>query len=186
MANHREKDVAPARVISDHARQVIAEVDAEIRALTQGSAAAQAPAHSAACWDPLREPDGTFGDSAYALYVAMDCIAADVVTRRTVIGASGILRVLATGNASWSLLKATNGEIVAGGDISHAEVTSLSLGNGRASQVIVPTDLRGATALRDPALLAEYTAKALVVVLALVLAALGVLSVLAVVRVAVH
>ncbi len=186
MASRRELVVAPARVLNDHARLVVAEVDAGIAALTQGPDASAAPVHAAVRWERLRRDDGTPGAVTHVLYVKLDAIAADMVTRRSILGMSGLLRVLATGNASWSLLDASSAQIVAGSHVSHAGVMSFSLGNSKASHDDIPAQPSATARLKNPALLAEIAAKALVVILALVLAALGVLSVLAVIRVAVR
>jgi hypothetical protein len=174
------------------AKQVVADVDAGVGALLQAPPGGQAPLYTAALRERLSvsadadvtDPGGA-DTVTHVLYVTADCLAADAVTRRSLFGASGILRFLAAGNASWQLMDAATGTIVAGGQESPGSVMTYNLANGKAAYAVVPPDLdKAGKRLRDPFMIVEWAVKGLVIVLALVLAALGVLAVLAVIRVA--
>jgi hypothetical protein len=188
----REQLAGPAGVLRDYAKQVVADVDAGVGALLQAPPGGQAPLYTAALRERLSvsadadvtDPGGA-DTVTHVLYVTADCLAADAVTRRSLFGASGILRFLAAGNASWQLMDAATGTIVAGGQESPGSVMTYNLANGKAAYAVVPPDLdKAGKRLRDPFMIVEWAVKGLVIVLALVLAALGVLAVLAVIRVA--
>jgi hypothetical protein len=180
------KVAAPARAVRDYARQVIAEVDASTAALLQAPEGGQAPLYTAARLERLQSPGGATDRITHVLYVCLDGIAADVVTRNSLLGASGLLRFIAAGNASWSLLDTATGQVIAGGQERHGDVMAFSIESGEAHYSDTPDVPKAANPLTAPSRTAEYFAKALVVILAVVLAAFGVLSIIAVVRVALH
>lgn len=184
MAIAREQIVGPAQVLNEYAKVVLGELDADFAGLTGCPDGALAPIHAAARWERLRDDAGHSAPATHVLYVALDGISADIQTRRTLLGASGLLRVIAAGNASWALHSVAAGAVVAGGHVRQAEVMSYSLGSGAARRTEIAAPLPAGTLLKDPARVAEYAAKALVIILAVVLAAVGVASFLAVIRVA--
>jgi hypothetical protein len=67
------------------------------------------------------------------LHVNLDALAADTVTRRSILGTSGIMRFLSAGNASWLLMDTSTGTISGGGQENLADLVSLSLDDGAAS-----------------------------------------------------
>jgi hypothetical protein len=138
----------------------------------------------AACRERLTA-DGPNGIT-HVLYVSLDSVAADTVTRRSVLGASGILRFLAAGNGSWLLLDTEKGAVTAGSQQSHADVLSFSLVSGRATYSDGPSVPKASYPLTDPTALTERAAKILVVALAVLLAIAGVLSLIAVARIAIY
>lgn len=201
----REQVAGPAGVLRDYAKQVVADVDAGVSTLLQAPAGGQAPLYTAALRERLSvsatanvaPPGGADVNAAeggasgsadivtHVLYVTADCLAADAVTRRSLFGASGVLRFLAAGNASWQLMDAATGKIIAGGQESSGSVMTYNLSSGKAAYSVVPPDpSQPGKRLRDPSMIVEWAVKGLVIVLALVAAALGVLAVLAVIHVA--
>jgi len=204
-----------ARALADYARQVISDVDAATSALVQAPPGGQAPLYTAACRERLAGPgaagkhsavgndgavsqdsaagkdaaagtDGMKDGFSHVLYVSLDSIAADTVTRRSILGASGIMRFLAAGNGSWLLLDTEKGTITAGSQQSRADALSFSLVTGRAAYDDGPSVPKATTPLTDPMAVTERAAKALVVALAVFLAIIGVLSLIAVARIAIY
>jgi hypothetical protein len=181
-ARRREQVAGPARTLVTYAQQVVADVDAAVTALAQAPEGGQAPLFTAARRERLEARDGVHDVITHVLYVTLDAVAADTVTRRSILGASGVLRFLTAANASWTLLDTATGTIVGGTQLSHADVMTFSLGSGKAAYGDTPALHKAEGAVEDPLGGLESLAKFLVVVLAVVLAILGVLSVIAVIR----
>jgi hypothetical protein len=173
-----------ARALTDYARQVISDVDTAASALTRAPRGGQSPLYVAACRERLAK--GGVAGITHVLYVNLDSVAADAVTRRSVLGASGILRFLAAGNASWLLLDTDKGILTAGSQQSHADVLSFSLVTGQATFNDGPSVPRTASPLSDPTAFTERAAKMLVVALVVLLAIIGILSLIAVARIAIY
>lgn len=181
-----EETAGYARALVTHAQQIVTEVDAAVAALLQAPEGGQAPLFTAVRHERLKAREGVQDVITHVLYVNLDAVAADTVTRRSVFGASGVLRFLAAGNASWLLLDTSNGAIVGGNQKSSADVMTFSLETGEAAYDDVPKLQRAQSALKDPLGALEGPARVLVVLLAAVLAVLGVLSAVAVIRVIVR
>lgn len=184
-ARRREQAAGPARTLVTYAQQVVADVDAAVTALLQAPEGGQAPLFTAARRERLERRGDGQDIITHALYVSLDAVAADTVTRRSILGASGILRFLTATNASWILLDTATGTVAGGSQESHADIMTFSLETGAAAYGGPPQKLDGTKVIKDPMGTLEGPAKLLVVVLAIVLAVLGVLSVLAVIRVVV-
>jgi hypothetical protein len=181
-ARGREQAAGPARTLVTYAQQVVADVDAAVTALLQAPEGGQAPLFTAARRERLDKHDDVQDVITHVLYVSLDAVAADTVTRRSILGASGILRFLTATNASWILLDTATGTIAGGSQKSHADIMTFSLETGEAAYSD-PAGMPGGTkVIKDPMRMLEVPAKILVVVLAIVLAVLGVLSVVAVIR----
>jgi hypothetical protein len=184
-AQSREQVAGPARTLVAYAQQVVADVDAAVTGLMQAPAGGQAPVFTAARCERLDVRHGVQDAITHVLYVSLDAVAADMVTRRSIIGASGILRFLTATNASWLLLDTSTGTVAKGSQQSNADIMTFSLETGEATYGGKPAKHKAGSVIKDPARALEGPAKFLIVVLAIVLAVLGVLSVLAVIRVVV-
>lgn len=181
-ASRREQVVGPARTLVIYAQQVVADVDAAVTALLQAPEGGQAPLFTAARRERLERGDDVQDAITHVLHVTLDAVASDTVTRRSILGASGVLRFLTAGNASWTLLDTATGTIVGGAQQSPADVMTLSLSTGEATYQDTPALDKARSAVQDPTRGLESAARVLVVILAVVLAILGVLSVAAVIR----
>jgi hypothetical protein len=173
---------AEASAVVAAAQQVVTDADAAVAALVHASGTGDAPLVTAVRYERLGQ--AVQGRKiTHVLYVSLDAIAADVVTRRSILGTSGRVRFLSSGNASWLLLATADDAITGGGQESLADVMTLSLDTGQA-HFDTPLGLSSSAAGTDPLDGLEKWAKGFIAVLALVLFALGVLSVIAIVRVA--
>jgi len=183
LARRREKAAGPARTLVTYAQQVVADVDAAVITLLQAPEGGEAPLFTAARRERLEARDDAQDIVTHVLYITLDAVAADAVTRRSILGTSGLLRFLAAGNASWLLLESATGTIDSGGQQSLADVMTFSLEDGTATYSDTPELQRATEALKDSHSALESNAKLLVVVLAVVLVIFGLLSILAVIRV---
>lgn len=111
--------VDPARRLADHAAGVLGEVDAALSALTQAAGGADSPLATAVRWERLRPAEQPAEESDrlvdHVLYVGTDQLAADVVTRRSLLGTSGRVSFLGAAAVSWLLLDVAAGVVTAGG-----------------------------------------------------------------------
>ena len=184
-ASRREKAAGPARVVVTQAQQVITDADAAATALLQAPEGDEAPLLTTVRRERL---DAAVGSEkiTHVLYVKLDVVASDAVTRRSILGTSGRIRFLSAGNASWLLLETSSGTIAGGGQVSLADVMTFSLENGTARFKKDGEWLETTSdpANDDPLDTLETWAKGLIVALVFVLIVLGVLSVLAVIRIA--
>jgi hypothetical protein len=117
----------------------------------------------------------------HVLYVSLDAVAADAVTRHSILGDSGRVRFLSAGTASWLLLRTETGTIAGGGQESLADVMTFGLENGVASfksgdAWLESSDVGG----DDPLNKLEGWAKGLIAVLAVALLLVGTLSLVAI------
>jgi hypothetical protein len=183
-ARSRELAAGPARALVTYAQQVVADVDAAVTALLQAPAGGQAPLFTAAQRERLDRQDGAQDAITHVLYVSLDAVAADTVTRRSILGASGVLRFLTATNASWLLLDTATGTIAKGSQNNNADIMTFSLETGEAAYGGTP-QRRAGSVIKDPMRALEGPVKFLVVVLAIVLIVFGLLSLLAVIRVVV-
>jgi len=181
-STRREKATGPAAAAVAYAQQVITDVDPAVTALLQASGTGEAPLYTAVRNERIGQAVKS-RKITHVLYVNVDAIAADAVTRRSILGTSGRIRFLSAGNASWLLLNTTDGAIAGGGQESLADVTTFSLETGKAN-FATAGGLSSSEVGADPLDKLEIWAKGFVAVLAVVLFALGVLSVIALVRVA--
>jgi hypothetical protein len=180
-ATSREQVAGPARTLVTYAQQVVADVDAAVTGLLQVPAGGQAPLFTAAQRERLET--GVQDRITHVLYVNLDAVAADTVTRRSVLGASGTLRFLSATSASWLLLDTQTGTIAAGNQERKADITTFSLESGEAAYGGEPAERAAGSVLKDPMRTLEGPARFLIVVLAIVLIVFGLLSVLAVIHV---
>ena len=184
-ASRREAVAGPARVLVTYAQQVVADVDAAAAALVQAPAGGQAPLFTAAQRERLETGDNVEARITHVLYVSLDAVAADTVTRRSILGASGIVRFLTATNASWLLLDTATGTVAGGSQESNADIMTFSLETGDATYGGKPEALNASSVLKDPMRTLEGPARFLIIVLACVLVVFGLLSILAVIRVVV-
>jgi hypothetical protein len=163
---------APARAFSAQAHEALAQVDAGIAALTQAPAGGEAPIVTALRRERLQR-EAAEGGVTHVLYAGLDSVAADAVTRRSILGTSGLLRFLSAGTASWLLLDVATGDLAAGGQVSLADTMTYSLDSGQMQfdpSVVTP---RSAAELTDPLVTLEGWARGVVLLLAVALFLLG-------------
>ena len=132
-ARRREQVAGPARALVAYAQQVVADIDAAVTALLQAPGGGQAPLFTAARRERLENQGGVQDIITHVLYVNLDAVAADTVTRRSILGASSILRFLTATNASWILLDTATGTIAGGSQESRADIMTFSLETGKAT-----------------------------------------------------
>jgi flagellin-like hook-associated protein FlgL len=176
------KAAGPAAAVVAYVQQVIADVDTGATSLLQASGTGHAPLFTAVRYERL---DQTVESRkiTHVLYVNLDAVAADAVTRQSILGTSGRIRFLSSGNASWLLMNTADGSITGGGQANLADVMSFGLDTGKA-QFRETAGLASSDVDTDPLEKLEVWAKGFVAVLVIVLFALGVLSVIAVARIA--
>lgn len=184
-SNRREKAIAAAVAAAAYAQQAVTDIDTATAALLQASGTGgEAPLYTAVRNERIGQAVAS-RKITHVLYVSLDAIAADAVTRRSILGTSGRLRFLSAGNASWLLLDTAAGAIAGGGQESLADVVTFSLETGQVHLDDAGTLVSSAAeAIGDPLDRLEIWAKVFVAVLAAVLFVLGVLSVIALVKVA--
>jgi len=178
----RQQATAGAVAAVAYAQQVVTDTDAALAALLQPSGTGEAPLLTAVRFERLDQAV-TYRMITHVLYVNLDAVAADAVTRQSLLGTSGRISFLSSGNASWLLLNTTTGAIVGGGQESLAGVMTFSLETGEAKLKTVVESAEGDLG-KDRLNGLEFWAKVFVVVFALALAALGVISFIAIVRIA--
>lgn len=186
-AQRREKTAGPVRTFTAYANRLIADSDTSIAALLEAPEGGLAPLFTAACWERLNDTTRTDSRISHVLYVNLDVLTADIVTRRSILGASGVVRFLCAGNASWLLMDAGTGAILSGGQPHMADVMTLGLMTGQAKYENVPTGLAPVPAdktIKDPLAWFEWPMRAFVLALVLVLTVVGVVSIFAVVKLA--
>jgi hypothetical protein len=181
----RNATVEQAIGAAAQAQQAVTDIDTATAALLQpAGAGGEAPLYTAVRNERIGQAVAS-RKITHVLYVSLDAIAADAVTRRSILGTSGRLRFLSAGNASWLLLDTADGAIAGGGQESLADVVTFSLETGQVHLDAAGTLVSSAAeASGDPLDRLEIWAKGFVAVLAAVLFALGVLSVIALVQVA--
>jgi hypothetical protein len=177
-ASRREKAAGPARTVIAHAQQVIADVDATVAALLKAPEGGEASLLTAVQRERL-DARVTAERITHVLYVNLDAVAADAVTRRSILGTSGRIRFLSAGNASWLLLTTSSGTIAGGGQVSLADAMTFGLEDGNAQFKPAGEGLHNSdVGSMDPLNRLENWAKGLIVALVLILFVMGVLSVL--------
>jgi hypothetical protein len=163
----------PARSVADHAAALLIEAETVLAALLQPAGDADPPLLTAVRWERL-----TTGPRRvdHVLYVGTDQLAADTVTRRSVLGTSGRLTFLGAATVSWLLLDPCTGAVRAGGTQAPGKRLRFDLESGNSDIA----DLADAGVLdNDPLVRAEKVATAAVL---LVAAFLGILAVVAALR----
>ncbi len=179
----RERAAGPARFMVAQAQQIIADVDAAVTTLLEPSGGNDAPLLAAVRRERL-DAKVAADRITHVLYVHLDAVAAEAVTRRSILGMSGRIRFISTDNASWLLLDAASGEVADGGQVSLADVMTFDLEGGNAEFRTDGTWLTSSTLSdREPLAAMETWAKMIVLVLAVVLFVVGALSVVAMVKV---
>jgi hypothetical protein len=183
-AARREQAIGAAATAATSAQQFVTDIDTAMTALLQVPAAGgDAPLYTAVRNERIGQAVSS-RKITHVLYVNLDAIAADAVTRQSILGTSGRIRFLSAGNASWLLLNTADGAIAGGGQESLADVATFSLETGKAHFSTTGGLASSPADAGDPLDKLEFWAKGLVAVLAVVLFAVGVLSVIAVVRLA--
>lgn len=167
-ATSLERAAGPAREVVAHAQQAIADVDASLAALVTAPAGGQSPMLTAVRWERVAAA-AEAENVSHVLYVSLDAIGADAVTRRSILGTSGLIRFLGAGNASWLLMDTDGGSVVAGGQASAAGIMTFDLQKGAATCAKLSDPLGG-----DPLRWRERIVTVLVVMLTLALTAAGV------------
>ena len=178
----REKAVGPTAAVVAYGQQVVTDVDAAVAALLKASGTGEAPLFTAVRYERLEQAVDS-RKITHVLYVNLDAVAADAVTRRSILGTSGRIRFLSASNASWLLLNTAESVITGGGQENLADVMTFSLETGNA-QFEAAGGLSSSEIGDDPLDKLENWAKGFVAVFAIVLFALGVLSVIAIVKIA--
>jgi hypothetical protein len=175
-AARRERVTGAARTLAGHALNVIADTDAALASLLLTSEGSESPLFRAARYERL-DSQVTKNRITHVLYVNLDALAADTVTRRSILGTSGRLRFLSSGNASWLLLKTSTGTIRAGGQVSLADVMTFGLEQGTAQFTTTGGGLKTTEKFDDdPLSKLESWSKRIIVALVVVLLVVGVLS----------
>lgn len=180
-AQKRERVAGPARTFIAYASKVIAEVDGAIGSLLAAPEGQYAPLFAAALRERLDRSNGKDAITD-VLYVNLDALAVDTVTRRSMLGASGVLRFLSAGNASWLLLDTSTGAVTAGGQQHLGDLITFGLTTGEAKYDDAPGLTRITKgSISDPLAQIEGPVRWFVLALALVLAIVGVWSIVAIV-----
>lgn len=158
-------------LVADAVAQLTA-ADAVLVGLAKPSDLGTSPLRTALAQERLH------GDGAitHVLYVELNHTGADSQTRRLVLGESGRLGFMGSGNASWLLLSAAEARIVGGGHVAKANRMTYDLATGQASTTEAPMTLTHLP--DDPALGYEKWAKSLIVVVALFLIFITVVAVI--------
>ncbi|MGY4771797.1 hypothetical protein ACXC9Q_33250 [Kribbella sp. CWNU-51] len=178
-AQRRERVAGLVRNQVADAVKNLAEVDASIEALVKAPQGGQSPLFTAARRERLLGAAGGRRPISHVLYVNLDSLSADTVTRRSILGASGIVRFLTAANASWLLLSTTTGTIVAGRQELCSDMLTLSLATGRATYANDPESLtQYSSQIRDPLLWFEWLCRAVVLALVIVLGVVGIVALL--------
>ena len=182
-ARQRDQAAAPVRTLVTFAGQVVTDVDAAVTALLKAPEGGESPQFPAARRERLQGgiADGTF---THVLYVSLDALGADSVTRRSILGSSGVVRFMSAGNASWLLLGTEKGIVVGGRQKNVADIMTLGLETGKAQFAKELKLTTSSDNITDPLIGLEKWAKGLVAVLAVALLIVGALSIVAVVRIA--
>jgi hypothetical protein len=181
-AGARENLAGPARTLAAHVERVLTETDEAVAALLRGGEDGPAPLLMAAMRERLdaEEESERF---THVLYVNVDALGADAITRRSILGTSGRIRFVGAGSASWLLLDASDGTISDGGQVNLADVMAFDLEGGRAQFNTDGTWLANEPlSAHDPLARMETWARALVLALVVTLGVVGLLSFLAVVK----
>lgn len=173
-----EVAVGPVRSFLTSSTTVLSDVDASLAALLQPAGQGQAPLVTAARRERwLGSPKDAV---THVLYVGTDLLATDTVTRRSFVGASGVVRFIAAGSASWQLLD-LRARTVQGGRVDSSSLTTLGLGTGKAAFASAGEGLQSGR-FHDPRVWIEVIATVFVAALAVVLAIVGVVSIVEVIQ----
>lgn len=174
-----DRAVGPAKAALAAAQAVVSDVDAAVTTLLKSPEAGEPPLLTAARRDRL---DAAVKQDrvTHVLYVSTDALAADAITRRSILGMSGRIHYTAAASASWLLVDTATSRVVGGGQVRQADILTFDLEAVAASYDdngfgLVPASLEG----KDPLIALEGMAKVLVIVLVLVLLVTGVAGTLA-------
>lgn len=117
------------------ARQLLADVDAEVRRVCDSSEGQPSLLQRALARDRLRTAHGEGGQGAvtHVLAVSADGAWADRVTRRAVLGESGRVTFLGSVSTSWVLVEAGSGAVLSAGGSDNATRMQHDLGSGKTS-----------------------------------------------------
>jgi hypothetical protein len=170
LAAPRAKAAATARAKVDQARGVLDEVDAGLSAMMQASATTDPPLLTAVRWERLRH-GATAGPVHHVLYVGIDQVAADTVTRRSLLGTSGRISFLGAATVSWLLMEPEHGAVRAGGSLRGGRILQLDLESGNSELVDLTP---GGRLDKDPLRKLEAAASVGVVAIAVLLCILAV------------
>jgi hypothetical protein len=168
-----------AKAVATHARQVLAGVDSAVADLLKAPEGADAPLVTAVRRERLSAEPGPDGIS-HVLYVHLDAVAADALTRRSILGTSSRIRFLSAVNASWILLDTSTGTVVGGGQANQADLTTFGLDTGVTDSVDVVAQ-PGPLPSEDRLEKLEESARQAVVALVILLAVLSLVAFVAVI-----
>lgn len=175
--SRRQQAAGPARTLVVHAHQVIIDVDAAVSGFLKAPEGGTAPLVTAVRRERLDEKIDK-DKISYVLYVHLDAVGADAVTRRSILGTSSRIRFLSAANASWLLLATSTGAIAAGGQVDQADLTTFGLDNGTTSCGPVSAQAGGVES-QDRLDKLEESARLVVIGLVILLALVGILSLVA-------
>ncbi|MDO5737043.1 MAG: hypothetical protein Q4P15_11275, partial [Propionibacteriaceae bacterium] len=161
----RSQAIRSVTAFISHSQAALGEVDNGLARLTTSDADGETPLSTAVRWGRLGER------ISHVLYVNTESLAADAVTRKSLLGTSGLLKYVASGNTTWLLLDVTSQCVEAGGGAEKHDVLTFSLETGIVEASPAPT---------DPLLTMEEKAKQLVLVLIVVLVVFALAAILGV------
>ena len=174
--DERTAVASPARSLADHAGGLLTEAGTALTALMQPAGDAESPLVTAVRWERLRAGAGGAAQRIdHVLYVGIDQLAADTVTRRSLLGTSGRLTFLGAATVSWLLLDTGTGAVRIGGSFAAGTRLRFDLESGGSDLADLGS---GGPLDEDPLRKAEKTAAAGVLVIAVLLAVITVVAVL--------
>lgn len=171
-----EAAVGPAREVLETAAASLAAARAEMVATTTPDSGGVSPLARACARELLDAETGR--EVTHVLHVRPTQVAADMVTRRSLLGSSGRVSYLGSASAAWVLLDVQNGTLTGGAQHKAKQVVH-DLETGTAwSWTGGVVQAQGAPRRADPLVATERAMRAAVVVLALGVALLGVVATL--------
>ena len=128
------KITRPAPIAADNSRAILSEVDLSLTTLIQPAQQPDSPILTAIRWERLNNRPATDGAINHVLYVNTEQVAADLVTRKSILGSSGQIAFLGTANVSWLLMDVANNMVRAGGAMNLAKRLRFDLETGDTEQ----------------------------------------------------
>jgi hypothetical protein len=173
--NERTRAASPARAVVDHVTGVLEAVDHALSPLLTSTGESEAPVLTAV----RRERLSATGEDTrvdYVLYVGVDQVGAESVTRRSLLGTSSQIGFLGAVNVSWLLIDANDtSQVRGGGSQARAGRMRYDLQTGASEMAAVTS---GGPMADDALLELERSAKVGVIALAIFLALVSVAGVL--------
>lgn len=171
----RSLAINPASTFVSRGQAELEEIDSGLAKLTESDTnGGEPPLLSAARWGRLNVT------ITHLLYVNTESLAADVVTRKSVLGTSGLLKYVSSGNATWLLLDVASQNVQVGGAAERNDVVTFSMESGIVGdhEERKQADRRS----KDPLLEMESYARYLVIALIIVFVGLSLLALFGVVQ----